>query len=234
MGLLSERASGTELLDSADVDDALAWTSYRLMTGVNRWLGGVAVVRRFLDEQLALADGRPLRVLDIGSGACDIPLALGRRRPGVHFTCLEPLPAAARIARAAIARAGVDNVELREESVFDHRPAGPYGCAVASLVLHHFDDVQIRRLVELLGSFVTGSFLVNDLHRTGLALAGSAVLAAPFGMSVWHDTVLSVRRGFRRHELASLLAGPGRAVSTGQLRWAGRVWAAVRFDGGKP
>jgi hypothetical protein len=68
-----------EFLDRPDCDPALAAASYRFMETVNARFGGIRVVRRFLAAETAgRYTGAPFRILDIGSGSCDIPLAVSR------------------------------------------------------------------------------------------------------------------------------------------------------------
>jgi ubiquinone/menaquinone biosynthesis C-methylase UbiE len=110
--VFESRATATEFLDRPDCDPALAAASYRFMETINGHLGGIRTVRRFLARETAERHaGAPLRILDIGSGRCDIPLAVSRwaRANGVplHFTCLEMAGHAVDIAREKLARAGV-------------------------------------------------------------------------------------------------------------------------------
>jgi hypothetical protein len=77
--MFDARATATEFLDRPDCDPALAAASYRFMETVNCHFGGIRIVRRFLaDETAGRHEGVPLRILDIGSGSCDIPLAVSR------------------------------------------------------------------------------------------------------------------------------------------------------------
>ena len=108
--MFDSRATATEFLDRPDCDPALAAASYRFMEMVNCYFGGIRTVRRFLAAETAERHaGTPLRILDIGSGSCDIPLAVSRwaRANGVplHFTCLEMAGHAVDIARRQLARA---------------------------------------------------------------------------------------------------------------------------------
>jgi ubiquinone/menaquinone biosynthesis C-methylase UbiE len=113
------------------------------------------VVRRFLAAETA---GRraatPLRILDIGSGSCDIPLAVSRWARAhaipLHITCLEMAEPAVRLAREKLGRAANPGVELLQEDVFAHQPAEPYDCAVASMCFHHFRNEQILALLRRL------------------------------------------------------------------------------------
>ena len=90
--MFESRATATEFLDCPDCDSALAAASYRFMERVNGRFGGARVVRRFLAAETAERRvGVPLRILDIGSGSCDIPLTVSRWARAhdipVHFTC---------------------------------------------------------------------------------------------------------------------------------------------------
>jgi hypothetical protein len=77
--VFDSRATETEFLDRPDCDPTLAASSYRFMETVNCYFGGIRTVRRFLAAETAGRHaGAPLRILDIGSGSCDIPLAVSR------------------------------------------------------------------------------------------------------------------------------------------------------------
>jgi hypothetical protein len=104
-----ERARGHEFLDDPDADPRLVEEGYRFMRTVNRIGGGIAVVRRFLEHELAgSANSTPVTVLDIGAGDCDIPLSLQpwavRRGYNVQFTCLDQNPRAIELAQQAADR----------------------------------------------------------------------------------------------------------------------------------
>jgi len=225
-----------EFLDRADCDPALAAASYRFMETVNARFGGIRIVRRFLaNETAGRYTGAPFRILDIGSGSCDIPLAVSRwaraRGISLHFTCLETGTHAVDIARGQLARAGDPSVQLFQEDAFTHQPAEPYDCALASMCFHHFSNAQILTLLRKLRGFVIHSVLINDLRRSRWAsLAARSLLAgtgAPAG--VRHDALLSIRRGFKLNELSTLLQQLDRVtVSVDSARWF-RIAAIIRF-----
>jgi SAM-dependent methyltransferase len=229
-----------EFLDRADCDPALAAASYRFMETVNARFGGIRIVRRFLATETAgRYTGGPFRILDIGSGSCDIPLEVSRWAGTydipLHFTCLEIAGHAVDIARGQLARAGNPAVQLLQEDAFTHQPGEPYDWAVASMCFHHFSDVQILALLKRLRGFVRNSVLINDLRRSRRAsLAARVLLAgtdAPAG--VRHDALLSIRRGFNISELSSLLRRLDRVtVFVEPAHWF-RVAAIIRFKPGK-
>lgn len=234
--MFDARATAKEFLDQPDCDPALAAASYRFMETVNCHFGGTRIVRRFLAAETAGRPARdPLRILDIGSGSCAIPLAVSRRARAcaipLHFTCLEMASHAVNIARVQLARAGDPAVQLLQEDVFTHQPAEPYDCAVASMCFHHFSNAQILTLLQRLRGFVIHSVLINDLRRSRLASLAARLLlcgtGAPAG--VRHDALLSIRRGFKISELGTLLRQlDNAAIFVERARW---FWVAaiIRF-----
>jgi hypothetical protein len=238
--VFDSRATAMELLDLPDCDPALAAASYRFMETVNYSFGGIRLVRRFLAAETA---GRhacvPLRILDIGSGSCDIPLAVIRwaRACGIplHFTCLETAGYAIDIAREKLFRAGTPPVKLLQEDAFTHQPVEPYDYAVTSMCFHHFSNAQILMLLHRLRGFVRSSMLINDLRRSRLASLAAELLlvatAAPAG--VRHDALLSIRRGFKIDELRTLLRQLDNvSVSVVPASWF-RIAAIIRFNAGE-
>lgn len=237
--MFDSRSTEMEFLDRSGCDPGLATASYRFMEKVNGFFGGTRVVQRFLATETAgRDDGSPLRILDIGSGSCDIPLAVSRwagtRGIPVQFTCLETSGHAVDMARRKLALAGDPAVQLLQEDVFAYTPAEPYDYAVGSMCFHHFSDVQILALLRRLRGFVRNSVLINDLRRTPLASLGAGLLLAvtPAPAGVRHDALLSIQRGFKVKELGSLLQQLDNVtVSVLAARWF-RIVAIIRYQQG--
>ncbi|NLF30406.1 MAG: methyltransferase domain-containing protein [Planctomycetes bacterium] len=225
--MLERRCEDLEWLDRPDCPADLPAVSDRFMALINRHFGGERLVRSFIAGQLRRhGAARPLRVLDIGSGRGDIPLAVLRwaRRQGraVTFTCVDRRDAGGEAA---------DGLERVVSDIFDYAPPRPFDCAVASMVLHHLTDDRIVELLERLRPFVPRLF-ISDLRRAWPTYAVCRVLTAAWPAGVRHDAMLSIRRGFRPDELRRLLARlPGAAA---QVRTAAmhRVVAAVDLGGG--
>ncbi|MFA6293586.1 MAG: methyltransferase domain-containing protein [Victivallales bacterium] len=234
--MFEKRSTEREFLDSPDCDPALASESYRFMEKVNRFFGGTRNVRRFIEKEFSeRKSSSPLRILDIGSGSCDIPIAVSRwaesRGIPVKFTCLEVFDSAVKIARAKIAESGVTSVELLQEDVFTHHPDEPYDYAVASMCFHHFEDEMILGLIQKIRTFVKHGVLINDLHRSLLTWLGAVPLTAFSHEGVKHDSRLSIRRGFKIRELRRLLMRLDGVTVSVKPTWLFRVSATVRFEG---
>jgi len=237
--MFDRRATTQELLDQPDCDPKLAADSYRFMELVNCRFGGIQTVRRFLaEEEAKRSSASPLRILDIGSGSCDIPLAVSRwaraQNIPLHITCLETSARALDIARARLEQSGDPAMQLLQQDVFTYQPDEPYDLAVASMCFHHFTNTQICELVQRLQGFVRGSLLVNDLRRSAFSSFAARLLLVATGApsGVRHDALLSIRRGFNVDELRALLEElPGISLCIEPVRWF-RIAAVIHFNPG--
>lgn len=235
-GVFEQRAHDTEFLDQENCDPTLAAASYRFMERVNNYFGGVRVVRRFLHREIQQRQlHSPIRILDIGSGSCDIPLAVSRwaRRQNIpiQITCLEKMDSAIDIGRRQLAKAGDPALCLLQEDIFTYQPEQPYDCALASMCFHHFSNEQILVLLQRLRTFVTSSVLINDLRRSRWAAWAARFLLAGTASSseVRHDALLSIQRGFVISELDSLLRQLDDVTVSVSPEPCFRVAAVIRF-----
>lgn len=210
--LAPTRRRGIELLDDPSTDTALATRSLQDVARSNRWFGGANAVIAELVPVLAAARGRsaPLTLLDVGTGAGDIP-ELARRiadRGGVRLLTMglevTPALAAASRPRSGDAIAG-DALALP----FADRSVDIVAC---SQVLHHFEAADGARLLAEMNRVARVRVIVADIRRAWAAAAGVWVgsWALGFHPVSRHDGVVSVLRGFRAAELsAAVVAATG-------------------------
>lgn len=98
-----------------------------------------------------------------------------------------------------------------------------------SLFLHHLTDEEIISLFQF-GKANQCIILVNDLHRHWLAYYSIKFLTALFSKSylVKNDAPLSVKRGFKKSELISLLQKAGFTDYSVKWSWAFRYKIIAR------
>jgi hypothetical protein len=205
-GHLRVSSLGTELLDDPGADPATVRRSLRNVARANRWFGGAAAARYGLGLLLrGLAPGRPLTLLDLGTGAGDLPRrAVGWARRRGHL--LRPLgrPAAALAVRAgvpcAVACAGAP--PLRERSV---------DIVLVSQVAHHFTSESAMRLFHTCDALARVGVVIADLRRGRLAPLAFRVGATALGFDpvTKADGLTSIRRGYTAGELRDLLLSVG-------------------------
>jgi 2-polyprenyl-3-methyl-5-hydroxy-6-metoxy-1,4-benzoquinol methylase len=203
--LAPRRRRGVELLDDPAADPALATRSLRDVARSNRWFGGASAVMAELAPVLAARRGgaAPVTLLDVGTGAGDIP-ELARRlaaRAGTTLMTmgLEITPALARASRAR----GGDAIAASALALpFANRSVDVVTC---SQLLHHFEAAEGSRLLAELHRVARVRVIVADIRRAWAAALGlwTASWALGFHPVSRHDGVVSVLRGFRSRELAS-------------------------------
>jgi ubiquinone/menaquinone biosynthesis C-methylase UbiE len=169
--------------------------AYRELTLVNRYLGGVRAVRRFLGPS-----GGSL--LDVASGASDIGAAVDREA-GWSVTALDLN--AQGLARARIAR------RVRGDAFQLPFAEGSFDVVAAALFFHHLSDAECAEVLRGMYRVARRRVIVNELHRTRAAYLATRALTRVFSRSamVIHDAPLSVRRAFRPPELLALARSAG-------------------------
>ena len=199
------RRRGMELLDDPSTDAALAVRSLQDVVRSNRWFGGASAVMAELAPVLATARGQGgrLTLLDVGTGAGDIP-ELARRtadRAGVRLHTMG-LEVTRVLAAASRPRSGDAIVGDALALPFADRSVDIVAC---SQVLHHFEHADGARLLAEMNRVARVRVVVADLRRAWAAAAGFwiASWALRFHPVSRHDGVVSVLRGFRAGELAA-------------------------------
>lgn len=148
---------------------------------------------------------QPLRILDIGTGSGDIPIALWRRaqRLGldIQFDGCDLSERCVSYAQEKSHEKGAKVGFFRLDAVADTIPGG-YDVIISSQFMHHLDPPDIIKILGKMKNSAHRLVLVNDLRRsyTGLALVwlGSHVITD--SEVVRFDGIASVRAAFTKEE----------------------------------
>jgi SAM-dependent methyltransferase len=201
---------GTELLDDPNADPEIVARSLGQIARANRWFGGRAAALRGIERMLdALPRGQAATLLDIGTGAGDLPVAAIRRahRAGraLNAIGLERSPVA-----AALAAARRLPVVLGCAGRLPVRPRGA-DVVLISQVAHHLAPAAAVELFRDASAIARVGVVVADLRRSELAVAafrvGSTLLR--FDAVTRDDGITSVRRGYSVEELRELIRRAG-------------------------
>ena len=178
----TSRTVASEHLDAARHDPADLDLTLDHLTGVNRWLGGARVITRHLETCLP-PSGR-LRVLDVGTGASDIPRAIvvwgTRRGRRVLVSGVDSQP---QIASAAAKRSASDDaihIAVADGLMLPFAD-DTFDVGISSLTLHHFADEPAGAFIGELGRVSRHAVIINDLERHPINYFGARLLAA----TVW-------------------------------------------------
>ncbi len=203
-----------ELMDRLDAPPGEMARNLTVIARLNR-LGATQTILRHVAAFVARRPaGEPLRILDVGTGAADIPLALARwaRRHGhrLRIVALEFHPTI--LGYAARAAHGVPEVRLVAGDALEPplRP-GSVDVALCSLMLHHLPEQAVVDLFRRMAEVARLGFVVSDFRREWLAWAAVWLVtrAISGNRMTRHDGPLSVRRAYTPAELARLAAQAG-------------------------
>jgi ubiquinone/menaquinone biosynthesis C-methylase UbiE len=215
-------ADTPELLDGPLDDPAELAANLRDLRRVNRLLGGTRLSRRALGALLGERT-EPVSLLDVGTGAADIPAALVTRPlPRGQRLTITAIDSRAEVLAAAVAGradlAGLDGLRL---AIGDGRqlgdPDGSHDVVHASLVLHHLEPDEAIRFLREMRRVARLGVIVNDLARSRLAWLGAWLLGHVLtgNRLTRHDAPLSVRRAYTPTEMRSLMTEAGlRPIAT--------------------
>ena len=201
------RTIAHELMDEPVDDVGELEANLRDIAFANARFGGVKPVVRALRRIGAE------RVLDVGCGAGDIPLAIVRdgaqRGIRLHVTCLDRSEQMLELARhtaggdPAFSFVRADGAELPFAD-------GAFDAVTCTLALHHFEPDDARALLRELRRVARITPVVCDLRRSELAFAATWLWSrASHNRLTRHDAPLSVRRAYTPDEALALARDSG-------------------------
>jgi SAM-dependent methyltransferase len=223
---LSRRSDALELLDRGLVTGTELETNLADLVRLNRLPGGRGASLRAVERLVDGAVG--VTVLDVGTGAGDLPLAFAAR--GWRVIALDADPAVVSVARARTAE--VEGIRVVEGSA-SALPLDDASVDVAhaSLLAHHLDPAAAIHAFREMMRVARRGIVINDLRRGLVPLLATGVAVATLGRcrTTRHDGLVSVRRAYTPAELDDLLAAAGLRVAHRSPAWLPRITvAAVR------
>ena len=210
MAGLSITSLGEELLDDPAANPGAVAESLRNIGRANRWFGGAAAVRFGLARTLAgVPRGTTLTLLDLGTGLGDLPLVASRWAEARGIRIVPVGLELNRVAAALASGGGVPTAlacagtpPIRDKSV---------DVVLVSQVAHHLTRASVVDLLRTCDRLARRAAIVADLRRSPIAPPafwfGARLLG--FDPVTVADGMTSIRRGFTRAEMRSLMVSAG-------------------------
>jgi 2-polyprenyl-3-methyl-5-hydroxy-6-metoxy-1,4-benzoquinol methylase len=224
MILLRNRRRLPELMDDPHLAPQAHAHALRGLERINWWSHSVRILWPPVRRLLHAPNGNTLRMLDIASGAGDIPIGLWRKARAIgrelDVEGWDIHPGAVAYARESARKKGA-NVRFLERDALGESDADRYDVVMCSLFLHHLPRDQAVELLRRLASWATRLVLVNDLRRStpGLVLAHAATRLFSSSEIVHTDGPRSVAAAFALPELSLLAQEAGLETANIARRW---------------
>lgn len=211
---LSVRFDGQEAMDRPDCSERKLHRTLGQFRYLNRAVSRYrSLLKRWIVSDMRRDPSRPYHLLDLGAGACDIPVWLLRtcRRAGLRLTvtALDSDPRTLAWARAR--HHGIPGLRVVRGSAADLPGPGEVDYVFANHLLHHLADADICRLLRDIAAVARRGYLVSDLVRSRSSYVWFSLLARPFllGSFAYADGRISIRKGFTPEELQRLVHRAG-------------------------
>jgi SAM-dependent methyltransferase len=221
---LGARADAAELLDSGRLSRSEVEANLADLVRLNRLPGGtdtsIVAIERLMES------GNAARILDVGTGAGDMPIAFARR--GWQVVAVDVNPHVLGVARAGLAAVpGVEVVEA--DALALPLEDGSVDVAHCSLLVHHLAPEEAVAALREMRRVCRRGVVVNDLRRGILPLAATWMTVMALGRShvTRADGPVSARRAYTLHELDLLLAEAGLTPRWRSAAWLPRVVTAA-------
>lgn len=207
---IPQRSYTQELLDDADIPLCDLWHNLDDLRYLNRMLGTTRLVLGAI-KQLWSAAGRPesLRILDIGTGAADIPTVVSRwgqqYRLRLNAIAVDHHRGVAQYACQA-AQHEPHVVILQADGLHLPFTAGAFDIAVCSTMLHHLTWNQGVMLLRAMAEATRMGLIVNDLARHTVAYYGAKWFLPMVSRNrlTRNDGPLSVLRAYTIEEVRNM------------------------------
>ncbi len=225
-----------ELMDDPALDPAQHVQALRGLSRINRWSRSARLIWSALHAVARESGVRHLRVLDVATGAGDIPLRLWRytQHGAIQLTIegCDVSPTAIQYAQTQACQHGAAVKFFVLDALTTPIPVH-YDVVMSSLFTHHLTDSETIRLLQRMKDAATRMVLVNDLRRSrlGLLLAYAGTHLLSRSTIVHIDGPRSVQAAYTIDEIRRLAEQAGLTRCPVQRRWPARwllTWQPTR------
>lgn len=211
---LNQRCLVPEIMDDPALAPAEHFEALHGLERINRLSRSARLIWNTLKPLFSESHQQPIRLLDIASGAGDIPITLSKfaERVGAPLE-IEACDCSARAVEFAAQRAAAVKANVKfyaGNPVAQGVPEG-YDVIVSSLFFHHLETAEATELLRGMGRQAKWLVVVNDLARSrrGYFLACAATRLLSTSRVVRFDGPQSVRAAFSVPEMRQMANAAG-------------------------
>jgi 2-polyprenyl-3-methyl-5-hydroxy-6-metoxy-1,4-benzoquinol methylase len=225
-----------ERMDDPELDPREHLLALRGLRRINAWTGNASLAWKHISRAARGSSSRPLRVLDIATGAADIPIALlatsAARGVKLEIDACDFSEQALAFATRQCAEASAEVRLFRHDILRDELP-DQYDVVMCSQFLHHLSNEDVAVVLHKMKSAATRRVVAVDLERSfaNWCQVWIATRALTRSKVVHFDGPQSVRAAFTVAEFTSLAQQVGFARFEIRRKWPCRFVLIGEIDG---
>ncbi|MDA1052629.1 MAG: methyltransferase domain-containing protein [Planctomycetota bacterium] len=225
-----------EQMDDPALDRHEHEQALRALRRINAWTGNAALAWKHVSWAARECRERPLRVLDIATGAADIPIALLKmsvaRGVKLEMEACDFSEQALAFATEQCAAANVALRLFRHDILLDELP-DHYDIVMCSQFLHHLPNEDVVMVLHKMKSAASKRVVVVDLERSraNWLQVWFATRVLSRSKVVHFDGPQSIRATFTVAEFKSLAQQVGFATFEVHRKWPCRFVLVGETDG---
>lgn len=215
------RATDAEQMDSLSSDESMLIRTLDQFHQINMLFSRVrGLLRQTILKELK--PGHAYHLLDLGAGACDIPVWLLQqartKNIDLRITAIDADPRVVRYSRERYGQ--VQGLTIQEADALHLDELVPFDYIFANHFLHHLSTPQIETLFSQALQHATHGFVFSDLRRSPWSYLGFSIFAHIYRNSFSReDGLLSIRKGLRKEDLTIADSVQVRYALPGRIQW---------------
>lgn len=230
------RTQEAEVMDDFAMEGEILKDALDKIAKINQWLGGNHLTLQGVKSLLKGQDiTKEITLIDIGCGNGDMlrTLALYGQKNGINLKLIGIDANNFTINHAKQLSASYTNIKYYCMDVF--QPAFQelqYDIALCTLTLHHFKEIEIRKLLAGIKESAKIGIVINDLQRSALAYRLFQIVCLVFKLNDMsrEDGLVSILRGFKKEELVAFSKQLQLNNFTIQWKWAFRYQWIIKTN----
>jgi ubiquinone/menaquinone biosynthesis C-methylase UbiE len=223
--MLSARSYKAEIMDDFSITDERISAALNELKIINRFLGGISTTRAGLNYIFKnISEKKDLKILDAGSGSSNVFRFKNSYKADIF--CLDRNLAVCKYLK----KNSLDKAIIYGDAFHIPFKDKQFDIVHASLFFHHFNEKEIKTLLDKFIKASKQAVLINDLRRSAFAYYAIKLLTKIFSKSdmVKNDGPLSVQKGFIKSELIDILNSFPQIEYIIKRKWAFR-WLVIIF-----
>lgn len=208
----STRTESEEIMDDLEMEGELLEKTLDQLAWINVWLGGNLITWEGIKKISKKLSQEKIVVGDLGTGGGDALRYLAKKtqRLTQDFEFIGLDANEATLAYATKHSLQHPNIRFRKANILDPKTSfAGMDVVTCALFLHHFKNEEIISLIDRCKKDGVKFLVINDLQRYWLPYSLFFLVSKilRFTEMAHHDGLVSVRRGFTRKEIQTLMKG---------------------------